>query len=88
MTFKMLATAVAVHLAVISQSVADDIAGSADHPLVGRFESSVISAYDYREFDEYSFADEAIKSNDPDTLKKVEGETTRIAYILVNPNPE
>lgn len=61
---------------------AQDAAGSADHPLIGRFEGAVITAYDFRDFDEYDFADEPITSRDPDNLMATEGAVTRIGYIL------
>ncbi|MCP4314742.1 MAG: OmpA family protein [Hyphomicrobiales bacterium] len=65
-----------------SASLAEDIAGSADHPLVGRFDGSNIVAYDFREFDEYDFANEPITKRDPDNLQALEGAVTRIAYTL------
>ncbi len=54
---------------------AEDAAGSKDHPLVGRFEGSEITAYETREFDEVSIAREARKT------ETVEGAVTRIAYL-------
>ncbi|MEX3009961.1 OmpA family protein [Hoeflea sp. TYP-13] len=65
-----------------SASIAEDIAGSADHPLVGRFDGSFIVAYDVREFDEYNFVDEPATQRNPDNLKPLEGAVTRIAYTL------
>lgn len=62
--------------------LAQDIAGSSDHPLVGRFEGAVINAYDFRDFDEYDFAREPITVSDPDNLEAIEGMVTRIAYTL------
>lgn len=62
--------------------LAQDIAGSADHPLVGRFEGAVINAYDFRDFDEYEFAREPITVREPDNLEALEGVVTRIAYTL------
>lgn len=55
-----------------------DVPGSADHPLIGRFEGSVISGYDARDFDEYRFVtgpggEDAEGGN-------IEGRVTRIAY--------
>ncbi|WP_419911226.1 OmpA family protein [Hoeflea sp.] len=61
---------------------AEDIAGSADHPLVGRFDGSHIVAYDFREFDEYAFASAPATKRDPDNLEAIEGAVTRIAYTL------
>ncbi|WP_169054045.1 OmpA family protein [Nitratireductor sp. XY-223] len=72
--------AVAAILSTVAH--AEDIAGSADHPLVGRFDGSFINAYDHREFDEYAFATEPATKRDPDNLKPIEGTVTRIAYTL------
>lgn len=63
-------------------TLAKDIAGSADHPLVGRFEGAQIVAYDYRAFDEFAFANAPAKTRDPDNAEQVEGAVTRIAYTL------
>lgn len=53
----------ALSLAVLcTAAAAQDVDGSADHPLIGRFAGSVINAYDYREFDEYDFAAQPITS--------------------------
>jgi outer membrane protein OmpA-like peptidoglycan-associated protein len=60
---------------------AQDIEGSADHPLIGRFEGAVITAYDYREFDEYKFSAQKV-GPDGAGLEPVEGIATRIAYIV------
>jgi OmpA-OmpF porin, OOP family len=60
---------------------AQDIEGSADHPLIGRFEGAVINAYDYRQFDEYKFPAQKV-GPDGAGLQPVEGVTTRIAYIV------
>lgn len=53
---------------------AQDVAGSADHPLVGRFEGSVITHHESREFDEVRVASGA------GAVTRVEGAVTRIAY--------
>ena len=63
-------------------SLAEDIAGSADHPLVGRFDGSSIVAYDFREFDEYDFANMPAATRDPENFEALEGAVTRIAYTL------
>jgi OOP family OmpA-OmpF porin len=60
---------------------AQDIEGSADHPLIGRFEGAVINAYEFREFDEYKFPAEKVGPEGAG-LQPVEGVTTRIAYIV------
>lgn len=80
---RFIAAAAAALLLFSEYAGAQDIAGSADHPLIGRFEGAEIKAYDYREFDEYKFAGQAITSDDGSGLEAVEGVTTRIAYTLV-----
>lgn len=75
-------TAAALLLAVLTGAAAQDIAGSADHPLIGRFAGAVINAYDFREFDEYKFAGQAITSDDGAGFETIQGVTTRIAYTL------
>ncbi|WP_158599028.1 OmpA family protein [Rhodophyticola porphyridii] len=55
-------------------ALAQDIAGSADHPLVGRFDGSVIRAYETREFDEVHLA------RAPGEVSTVEGAVTRLSY--------
>ncbi len=53
---------------------AQDVEGSADHPLVGRYEGSTIRAYEAREFDQVSVA------RAKDEVGKVEGAVTRLSY--------
>ncbi len=66
--------------AAMSPAIAQDVAGSADHPLIGRFEGSAITAYDARDFDEYRFAEAPMPADPGDAFAVVEGVTTRIAY--------
>lgn len=56
-------------------ATAQDIEGSADHPLVGRYQGSVIYSYDTQEFDEVSLAASAGQ------VEKAEGAVTRIGYV-------
>jgi outer membrane protein OmpA-like peptidoglycan-associated protein len=63
-------------------TIAQDIAGSTDHPLVGRYKGAFINAYDFREFDEYDFAGQPITTRDADNLEAIEGVVTRVAYTL------
>lgn len=70
-------------IAFVAQAVfaqAEDIPGSADHPLVGRFETAFINAYDRRDFDEYGFPTGVLKRNSSEGLLSIEGVVTRIAY--------
>lgn len=57
-----------------SSVMAQDVAGSADHPLIGRFEGSVITAYESLAFDEVAVAQQ------PEEVMMVEGVVTRLAY--------
>ncbi|MDP6709011.1 MAG: DUF4892 domain-containing protein [Alphaproteobacteria bacterium] len=63
-----------------------DVAGSADHPLIGRFEGSVINYYDRKDFDEYEFVTGPIRRGKPKPAEAIEGQKTRIAYKLA-PGP-
>jgi OmpA-OmpF porin, OOP family len=68
-------------LAMLSAAMpvaAADIPGSADHPLVGRYEGSSINGYDYQEFDVYPFPAGAGR----DGFREIEGRVTRISYII------
>lgn len=60
----------------------DDVKGSKDHPLIGRFAGSIIRVYEVKEFDEHtvglgklSDASRWAKS------EKVEGKVTRMTYL-------
>jgi len=55
-------------------AIAQDVAGSSDHPLIGRFEGSVITAYEALAFDEVAVAQR------PEDVMMVEGVVTRLAY--------
>ena len=68
------ATFVAATLAGAAPAIAQDVEGSADHPLIGRFEGSRILAYETREFDEVAVAQAA------GTVDTVEGRVTRLSY--------
>lgn len=82
MMIRQLAAFLLLTLVATGPARAQDVAGSTDHPLVGRFDGAVITAYDYRDFDEYDFADEPITTREPDNLKALEGAVTHIGYIL------
>ncbi len=57
---------------------AADLAGSADHPLVGRYEGSEIIGYEFAEFDGYPLLGAAGKAG----FQPIEGRVTRISYLL------
>jgi len=76
--------AVAVSLLFAAPAYAEDVQGSEDHPLVGRFEGSEIVKYDQKAFDEYHLIVGAITEtgleNNADSIQVLEGQTTRITY--------
>jgi len=57
-----------------------DRKGSADYPLIGRFENSVIAYYDVKDFDEHTIYTSGIVSGSDGGPRTVEGKTYRIAY--------
>ena len=61
---------------------AQDVDGSSDHPLIGRFEGATITAYDVRDFDEYQFLNDAMTGSASDSFLAIEGAKTSIAYVL------
>lgn len=63
-----------------------DIKGSKDHPLAGRFPGSVIRAYEAKDFDEYTLGLGKLSYRGKDNTfhwaksEKIEGKVTRITY--------
>jgi len=84
---KILCCVTALITVVLSmQGQAKDIAGAADHPMVGRFANSEILGYKQTKFDEYEFAEgEIIKDAKGDFVysksSTIEGKVTRIYYV-------
>lgn len=73
----------AVLLALPSAQAADgDVAGGQDHPVVGRFDGSVITYFDLKDFDAFTVALAPTKTRTLGESQTVEGETWRIAYRL------
>ena len=64
-----------VSMLTVSEPAAADVPGSADHPLIGRFEGSTITAYERLAFDEVAVA------RQPQEVATVEGAVTRLAYV-------
>ena len=73
-----LAAATVAATAGWAPAAAEDIEGASDHPLVGRYEGSVINGYEFREFDTYPFPAAA----GADGFETLEGRVTRISYII------
>lgn len=66
-------------------AMAADAPGSADHPLLPRFEGSVIIGHEAAEFDEFSLPlGKAVRAGDDqwaaETVRRVEGKRTRLIY--------
>ena len=56
-----------------------DMAGSKDHPLIGRFQGSWIGGYETMGFDEYPFTSGKVEKPG-DNTQTLEGRVTKIAY--------
>lgn len=74
----MRALLLAAALLLAPPALAQDLPGSADHPLVGRYEGSRINGYDVRDFDVYPFPEAAGREG----FRTIEGRVTRISYIM------
>ena len=66
-------------------AAAADVPGSADHPLIPRYEGAEIVAYDTQAFTQRSFARAPIKQGggldkNPDAALRLEGKLTAITY--------
>lgn len=66
-----------------SPAFAQDVEGSSDHPIIGRFEGAVISAYQASDFDAVRLPNGPVEDeNAPEELLDLEGRIVRIAYRL------
>ena len=61
---------------------AKDIKGSADHPLVSRYEGAGIVQYSQEKFDEYTVLLGKAKGREPGDHQVVEGRVTKIRYEI------
>lgn len=81
--FRLMAGLLVVMFSVAVQAAAGDVKGSADHPLTGRFEGSVIKYYKAVDFDAYTVLTGPVrKQGAAQQSSRVEGKVTRIAYDL------
>src|SRR3989304_2390874 len=65
----------------LALSATGDVAGSKDHPLLKRYEDSVIIKYDYKAFDEYTVPLGPAQDKKQLTQStRIEGEVTRLTY--------
>src|SRR5690606_15766391 len=72
-------------IGVGDMAVAADVPGSADHPLIPRYEGAEIVAYDTQAFTQRSFARAPVKQGggldkNPDAALRLEGKLTAITY--------
>src|SRR5262245_2277483 len=66
-----------------------DVKGSKDHPMVSRYDGSVIIGYDFRKFDEFTIPLGVLERTGggtppalaPVSSRRVEGRVTRILYV-------
>ncbi len=70
-----------VLLASVGAAAAQDVAGSADHPLIPRYEGARIERYDQRQYDEHVLVTGPAATGEQDT-RVIEGKITRITYLL------
>lgn len=61
---------------------AADVAGSKDHPLVGRFSGAEIHTYQQLDYDEAAMPDQAIPKESEAKTLVLEGKVTRIGYRI------
>lgn len=70
--------------AAVAPAAASDVKGSADHPLVGRYEGSVIKTYQVKGYEETAFVDKAMPATgnfDPAPYtQRLAGKLTQILY--------
>jgi len=78
-----------IPLVLTHSSLAADVEGSSDHPMVSRYEGSEIKEYDFREFDQYEILLGKVTRapGEPNNLKAeksetLEGKVTKISYYL------
>jgi OmpA-OmpF porin, OOP family len=74
-----LAVSCSAALAVSDQR---DIAGSQDHPLLRRYEGSIIVKYDHKEFEEYTLPTGKFVGNTFSQTAQLEGDVTRLVYVI------
>lgn len=83
---KVLGAAAAILTTGGALAAAEDVAGSADYPDIGRFESAWITKYEAKDFDEYWLATGPVKAREHGEGASYEGRVVRIGYRL-SPGP-
>ena len=71
---------VSLHAVSGAQAQTRDIAGAKDFPGIGRFNGSVITGYQAKDFDTARLQAAAFKDDKPADARRLEGRVTRIAY--------
>lgn len=78
-------TAVFLMFLVSAASAQQDAAGSADHPLVGRYEGAVLDSYRFREYDEVLLPDRPLPPRDradsANWMRELEGRIYSLRYV-------
>ena len=77
-----LAAIILFTLAMGGAAVAADVKGSADHPLVSRYEGAQIVKYTHEKFDEYTILLGKAKARKPGEHQTVEGAVTMVRYQI------
>lgn len=85
MLHAMLRSVLAATLAVCAltsaaQAQRADVRGARDYPGIGRFEGSVITGYQAKDFDAVKLQAKPFKEGKPTDARRLEGRVTRIAY--------
>ncbi|MDS1136238.1 OmpA family protein [Nitratireductor indicus] len=80
---QLIRIALACSMLASGTAFAEDVEGSSDHPLFGRFPSATIRAYQVKDFDEAILPAGRIDNGDaPENLLELEGKVTRIGYRI------
>lgn len=67
-------------VAASAQAASGDVKGSRDYPGIGRFDGSVITGYQARDFDATTVQARPFSRGKPVDARRIEGRVTRIAY--------
>jgi len=59
-----------------------DVEGGKDHPLISRFEGSIMELYDHKNYDQYTLILGFNENGEANKMVDVEGEITRIQYSV------
>jgi len=59
-----------------------DVEGGKDHPLISRFEGSIMEFYDHKNYDEYTLVLGFNENGEANKMVDIEGEITRIQYSV------